>query len=180
MIRYHITDRKAVGGTDALLALLARNVAAGVDYFQIREKDLPDRELYALTAAACRLGARVLVNSRVDIAIAAGAAGVHLPADAIPPAEWRRITPPGFLIAISCHSAGELATPGADFAVYGPVFRPLSKQDSRTPAGIEGLAEACRVSPIPVLALGGITEENVASCIAAGAAGIAAITLFQR
>jgi len=181
MKRYYITDRKQAGGVVALLDCIARN--AGVDWIQIREKDLPARELSDLVwrALAVAGSSKVLVNSRVDVALACGAHGVHLPAGSIAPREWRRIVPAGFLIGVSCHTLDELrAAEGADFAVYGPVFRPLSKEDPRPPLGLEGLREGCRAARVPVLALGGLTWQNAAECVAAGAAGVAGITLFQR
>src|SRR5437879_8384280 len=101
MICCYITDRRAIGGVPAVLDAIARNIAAGVDWIQIREKDLSAREMLDLTRCALALpnqtGAKILVNTRVDVALAAGAAGVHLPAGSIPPRTWRAITPPGFL-----------------------------------------------------------------------------------
>lgn len=184
MNRCHITDRKALGGIEPLLACIARNDAAGIDLIQIREKDLSPRELTALVRdalALCR-SARVIVNTRVDVALACGAAGAHLPADSPPPSAWRPIAPPGFLIGVSCHDIDELQRAereGADYALFAPVFRPLSKQDDRPPHGIEGLRAACAAVHIPVYALGGITAENKIHCVHAGAAGVAGITLFQ-
>lgn len=184
MIRCHITDRRAAGGVDALLALIERNARAGVGWIQIREKDLDARSLAALVQEALRRcgAAKVIVNSRADVALACGAAGLHLPADSPPPSAWRPICPPGFLIGVSCHTVEELAEAergGADYALFAPVFRPLSKDDPRAPHGLEGLRRACASVRIPVLALGGITAENAGSCFDAGAAGVAGITLFQ-
>ena len=185
MKRYHITDRKQIGGTEQLLACIERNAAAGVEMVQLREKDLSARELAALVRAALRVcgTARVLVNSRVDLALACGAHGVHLPADSPGTSAWRRLTPSGFLIGVSCHEVEELRRAegeGADFAVFGPVFRPLSKADTRTPIGLDGLRAGVATVRMPVFALGGVTDENAAWCVAAGAAGVAGITLFQR
>ncbi|MGJ5817735.1 thiamine phosphate synthase [Paludibaculum fermentans] len=184
MNRYQITDRKSAGSLDALLASIARSDAAGVGMIQVREKDLDTRALCALVAqvlSICR-NARVLVNSRVDVALACGAHGVHLPGGSMEPAVWRPILPAGFLMGVSCHDLDELAAAeagGADFAVFGPVFRPLSKQDDRACLGLDGLRKAAGAVKIPVYALGGITWENAASCVEAGAAGVAGITLFQ-
>jgi thiamine-phosphate diphosphorylase len=150
---------------------------------QIREKDLPARDLFDLVRAAIATGAKIIVNSRMDVALAAGAAGVHLPAGSPPPDRWRAIAPPGFLIGASCHSVEEVraaAQHGADYVVFGPVFAPRSKSTMLDPRGLELLEQAARASPIPVLALGGITSENAAACVGHGAAGIAAISLFQR
>lgn len=178
MLRYYITDRRA---SQDILASISRAVQSGVDLIQIREKDLPARELLQLTQQAVLRAAgsstKILVSERLDIAIAAGAHGIHLPSRSILPSEYRRIAPPGFLIGVSCHSETELAeTAGADFAVYGPVFETPGKG---VPAGLGGLRRAARSSPVPLLALGGITEENAAACIEAGAAGVAAIRMFQ-
>jgi thiamine-phosphate pyrophosphorylase len=182
VIRYYITDRQRAGGAEQMLASIARN-AAGVDWIQIREKDLGGRELSRLVRQALEVAgpALVLVNTRVDVALACGAHGVHLPAGSLPPGEVRRIVPAGFLIGVSCHTAEELReAEGADFAVYGPVFRPLSKEDPRPPLGIEGLRAGCKVAGIPVLALGGVTPERDGKCIAAGAAGVAGISRWDR
>lgn len=184
MIRCHITDRRAAGGVEALLSVIERNARSGIEWIQIREKDLDARSLAALVEQALLRagGARILVNSRADIALACGAAGLHLPADSPPPSAWRPICPPGFLIGVSCHGIDDLIEAeqrGADYAFFSPVFRPLSKDDPRPVHGLEGLRRACAAVRIPVLALGGITAENAPLCLAAGAAGVAGITLFQ-
>jgi thiamine-phosphate diphosphorylase len=114
------------------------------------------------------------------VAIAAGAAGVHLPSGSPAARFWRR---PGFLIGVSCHTVEDVRqaeADGADYAVFGPVFPPLSKLPVLEPRGIEGLSQAAAAVRIPVLALGGITSENIAACISAGAAGVAGISLFQK
>lgn len=184
MILCHITDRRSAGGVEALLALIERNARAGVGWIQIREKDLDARSLALLVQEALRRcgSAKVLVNSRADVALACGAAGLHLPADSPPPSAWRPVCPPGFLIGVSCHTVEELREAeraGADYALFAPVFRPLSKDDARPPHGLEGLRRACAAVRIPVLALGGVTAENARLCAEAGAAGAAAITWFQ-
>ena len=185
MLLYYITDRRQFSGD--ILAKISESTVAGVDYIQLREKDLSTRELEALAlriknpelktgnSKSC-----LLINSRPDVAMAAGAQGIHLPANEISPREvrriWRGSTRP--LIAVSCHHEDEVsraAAEGADFAVFGPVFEKINT----TPQGLASLRAACRNS-IPVLALGGITLANARSCLDAGAAGIAAIRLFQE
>ena len=168
-----------------MLEAIARNIAAGVDWIQIREKDLSARELLELVRLALpnTTGSKILVNTRVDVALAAGAAGVHLPAGSIPPHAWRAIAPPEFLIGVSCHTVDEVRaaeTDRADYAVFGPVFAPLSKGSDLAPRGLDALAEAAGAVKIPVLALGGVTRDRIAACLAAGAAGVAGISLFQN
>jgi thiamine-phosphate pyrophosphorylase len=182
---YYITDRKALPGED-LLPIIEQAVAAGIDLIQIREHDLPVRRLLALVEETVkRAGAgptRILVNDRLDVAVAASAAGVHLPAHGFPVEEVRR-SYPDLLIGASTHNLDELrraADGGADFAVFGPVFETPSKKAYGPPVGLEKLAEAVRAVNIPLLALGGVTLENAADCLRAGVAGLAAITLFQQ
>ncbi|MGE5489331.1 MAG: thiamine phosphate synthase [bacterium] len=187
MLRYYITDSRSAGGVRAVLGYIAAALSRGVDRIQIREKHLPARELMALVTEAVALaepyGARILVNHNTGIALVCGAHGVHLTSDDVPPPRIRAIAPPGFLIAVSCHSVADVraaAESGADFAVFGPVFHTPSKERYGSPLGLAQLGEACRAVSIPVLALGGVDETNAPACIAAGAAGIAAIRMFQR
>jgi thiamine-phosphate pyrophosphorylase len=182
---YYITDRKWLPGED-LLPIIEQTVAAGIDLIQIRERDLPVRRLLALVEEAVKAASagstRILVNDRLDVAVAAGAAGVQLPAHGFSVEEVRR-NYPELLIGASTHNLDELrraADGGADFAVFGPVFETPSKKAYGPPLGLEKLAEAVRAVNIPVLALGGVTLENAADCLRAGAAGLAAISLFQQ
>jgi thiamine-phosphate pyrophosphorylase len=195
---YYITDRRQFAGgaqeqEERLLAKIAECVAAGVEYIQLREKDLEARELENLAhkAMAAIEGSRtkLLINARTDVALACGAHGVHLPANAIAPSEVRSIfvragrSEP--VIGVSAHSNSEVASAeshGASFAVFGPVFE---KKGSANREGLEQLREICHRTeaaqpPMPVWALGGITLENAGLCAGAGAAGIAAIRLFQQ
>ena len=138
--------RCCITGSPARLDVVARNLAAGVEWIQIRDKDLSARALFELVTAAMKLpnphGSKIIVNTRADVAIAAGAAGVHLPSGSPAARFWRQT---GFLIGVSCHTLEEVRqaqAEGADYAVFGPVFTPLSKSSVLEPRGLEGLAQA--------------------------------------
>lgn len=187
MIRYYITDRKAIGGTAPLLDAVARALADGVEYIQLREKDLPARDMAELVRAVMRLdkpkSSRILVNDRADIALACGAHGVHLPGDSLAPRSLRSILPDHSTIGVSCHSMADLRraeAEGADLVVFGPVFFTPSKAAYGAPQGVERLREAASAVRIPVLALGGVTQSNARECMEAGARGIAGISMFQE
>lgn len=202
MLLCYVTDRHLLNeapALDDLLQCIACAAAAGVDWIQIREKDLSARELVDFTrravAAVHRDAARsktrppqVIVNDRIDVALAAGAAGVHLSSASIPAAEvvdWLRAgnAPVTFTVGVSCHSLDEaVATEkaGASYVFFGPVYETPSKLSFGAPQGVEKLAEACRSVHIPVLAIGGMTEANAPACFRAGASGIAAIRMFQQ
>jgi len=191
----YVTDRRSLApgaGAEEPRASILRAIAAGIDWIQIREKDLPARELLRLAqqavAAAAGTATRILVNDRLDVALAAGAAGVHLGGESAPVAEvarWLRAgnAPAEFRIGASCHSLAEAHAAeraGADYIFFGPVFATPSKLAFGLPQGIERLREVCGSVRIPVLAIGGIAAENAAECMRSGTAGIAAIRLFQE
>ena len=185
MIRCYITHSQTLAN-ESLLDAIGRNLAEGVTWIQIREKDLDARSLFELVAAVRQLpnphASKILVNSRVDVALAAGVNGAHLPAGSPAPRVWRQIAPADFMIGVSCHSVEEVREAqdhGADYALFGPVFAPISKSTGIEPRGLEDLARAAAAVRMPVLALGGVTRENSAACFAAGAAGVAGISLFQ-
>lgn len=203
--------RQPFDARKTLLEKIAAATTAGVDWIQIREKDLSGKECSSLMREALRLVAssspgaaakasissrieareqdstRMLVNDRLDVALAAHAAGVHLGEKSLPPEEARRLVnsfrKEDFLIGVSCHSveaAKAAERGGADYLFFGPVFATASKAAYGAPQGLENLAEVCRAVAVPVLAIGGITLENAADCLSAGASGITAIRLFQE
>jgi thiamine-phosphate pyrophosphorylase len=197
LLLYYITDRSQFAGDEAvrrsrLLSTMAQAARCGVDYIQLREKDLSTRDLETLAGATLRtenqkLKTVFLINSRADIALACGAQGVHLRSNDISPSEVKKIwtqygagAPARVTVGVSCHTRAEVARAAqesADIAVFGPVFE--KKKGDACLTGLTALEEACQEN-IPVLALGGITLENAEACIQAGAAGIAAIRLFQE
>jgi len=159
-----------------------RAVERGATVLQLRDPDASaralEREAAGLVAAA---PVPVVVSGRADLALAAGAAGVHLPERDLPVAAARRLLGPGRLVGRSVHSAAaarEAADDGADYVVFGPVFASAS-HPGRAPAGLEALREVVAGTPIPVLAIGGVDAGRAAACRAAGAAGFAAITYFR-
>jgi thiamine-phosphate pyrophosphorylase len=170
---------------DRLVARIAAAARAGVHLVQIRERDLDGRALFELVRACVdavrATRTRVLVNDRVDVAVAAGAHGVHLRSDSLPAARARAITPPGFLIGRSVHDAGEArrvtADGAVDYVIFGPVFETASKP-GKPAAGLAALSAAVAATSVPVLAVGGMSRDRIAAITATGAAGIAAIGLF--
>jgi thiamine-phosphate pyrophosphorylase len=193
----YVTDRRALSDPADLIGRIARAASAGIPWIQIREKDLSTRELLALARAAVTVAAensapespvRIIVNDRLDVALAARAAGVHLAESSIPVAavnEWRRrgVSTNAIMLGASCHSVEAARTAerdGADYVFFGPVFATPGKARFGPPQGLKRLEEVSRSVKIPVLAIGGITAENAGECIAAGAAGIAAIRMFQE
>jgi thiamine-phosphate pyrophosphorylase len=205
-----VTDRKALAAARAsfvsrtglpssesirLLGECIRRAAAergwGQRWIQIREKDMDGRALVELARFAVReasaASARVLINDRLDVALAANAAGVHLGEQSLPlevVADWRRSAGrPDFMIGVSTHSleaARAAERGGADYVFFGPVFATPSKAEYGAPQGIARLREVCAAVTIPVLAIGGVTYENMFVCLEAGAAGVAAIRWFQN
>jgi thiamine-phosphate pyrophosphorylase len=177
---------------ERLLEKISEAARIGIDFVQLREKDLPTREMESLAREAVRRvktsggKTRLVVNSRSDVALVGGADGVHLRSKDVSPEDvrtiWRESKGAGEpVIAVSCHTAAEVAAAeaaGADFVVFSPVFEKRSSPDTRI-AGLELLRSVCR-GKIPVLALGGVTPQNADLCVEAGADGIAGIRLFQE
>ena len=169
-----------------LLDRLTEAAVAGADIIQVRERLLCDRDLAGFTETLVERVAmtptRILVNDRTDIALAANAHGVHLKSDGPAAADVRSLVPPGFIVGRSIHSAAEaraLSADGAyDYLLFGTVFNSDSKPEGHPVAGLGGLREACAATSLPVLAIGGIGLERARPVIEAGAAGIAAISLF--
>ena len=186
-----VTDRRRLAGAGdepaaerCLVAQVRDAVDAGVDLVQIRERDLEDARLAHLVseavAIACATATAVVVNDRLDVAMACGASGVHLRADSMSPSAARAIAPRGFLIGCSVHGAEEAARVAADvdYLIAGTIFSTASKPGADRWLGDVGLAEVVRAARVPVLAIGGVTLARMARVAAAGAAGIAAIGLF--
>ena len=169
----------------ALVDRIAAAARSGVHLIQIRQPDFNALPLMRLVADAVRAvegtAARIVVNDRLDVALAAGAHGLHLRADSFAAARVRSAVPPGFLIGRSVHSVDEVDRAdngaGLDYLICGTIFGTTSKPDVR-PAGLGVLAAVCRKVAVPVLAIGGIQETRLPSVAHAGAAGFAAIGLF--
>ena len=180
-----ITDRRSLDGD--LLEFIELCLTAGLDAVQIREKDLEAKPLYELCRRARDLPnprqAKLILNGRVDVALAAKLDGVHLPSDSLPIDEVRKVAGTEFVIGKSCHSLEDIhraEAGGADYAYYSPIFESTSKPEYGPALGLAALERACREVEVPLYALGGVTEANAAGCLAAGAAGIASISLFQQ
>lgn len=215
MLIYYITDRTQFAGGEGerrtqLLQTIRAAAAAGVDYIQLREKDLPIREFESLSRQTLQLiraegRARLLINHRTDVALAVGADGVHLTGTDIAASDARALAAKScpaaqFLIAASCHSAQEVRlaeSHGADFAVLAPIFEKVNVEKAnvvKNGIGLEELRRAARKEEnpdlrveagdtrrsFPVFALGGVDLGRASQCGAAGAAGIAGIRLFQQ
>ena len=218
MLTYYITDRSQFAGSETeqraqVLRTIRQAAAAGVDYIQLREKDLTVRELERLAREALQAvrgegPARLLINHRTDVALAAGADGVHLTGSDIAASDARALASGcaveqragdperRFLVAVSCHSAQQVRLAeahGADFAVLAPVFEKVSAEQATEGIGLDELRRVTQTwesdlrveagenrGSIPVFALGGVDVERAPLCAAAGAAGIAGIRIFQQ
>jgi thiamine-phosphate pyrophosphorylase len=200
MLRYAITDRAHFSGDEfarqtALLRQASALATEGVDFLQLREKNLDPATLAALaqnilvTLRAHSPTPKLLINSRADIAVATAADGVHLTSTPgqLTPAQIRQLYASANLpkptVSVSCHTLSEVAQArdsGVTLILFGPVFEKVVPEKNIPGIGLDVLRTAClTAAPTQVLALGGITAENTAACLAAGAAGIAAIRLFQ-
>jgi thiamine-phosphate pyrophosphorylase len=178
-----ITDRTMVALGHTLLSALEAAMSGGITAVQLREKDLPAaallplaRELRDLTR---RYDARLLINDRIDLALAVQADGVHLGGHSMPADVVRRLTGPDMLIGVSTHSVTDVqraAELGADFVTFGPVYATPSKAAYGPPQGLQALAEACLATSLPVFALGGITPQRLSETLQTGVAGIALIS----
>lgn len=201
----YVTDSQSLGLAEPrsnILAKIGAAIAAGVDWVQIREKEMLARELVAMARAAVKLtsrkpptpgeadrpGSLVLINDRLDVALAVDAAGLHLGRQSLPVHDvigWRRRgkTARDFMVGLSCHTIDELRQAeeaGADYAFFGPIFDTPAKRHFGPPLGIAKLAAACQATRVRVIAIGGVTLENSKECLQAGGAGIAAIRMFQQ
>ncbi|MFB3817334.1 MAG: thiamine phosphate synthase [Candidatus Methylomirabilales bacterium] len=179
---YLVTDRHQAGGRE-LVEVVEQALLGGVRAVQLREKDLPTDQLYRLAerllARTRARGAALLVNDRVDVAMAVGADGVHLGRGSLPPEEARRLLGPGALVGVSCHSVAEVreaAQGGADFVVLGPIYATPSKARYGPPLSPAVLRAAREALSIPILAIGGITAARIPEAIQAGADGVALIS----
>jgi thiamine-phosphate pyrophosphorylase len=197
----YVTDRRSLAASESeaerlLVEKIAAASASGIDWVQIREKDLPAKQLASLippTVTSSPLGrdakggARLILNDRLDLALTAGLSAVHLGESSLLVREAKELASRvagerEFLVGVSCHSlesAKAAQRDGADYIFFGPVFATPSKAAFGLPQGLDRLARVCEEVSIPVLAIGGISAENAQSCLWAGASGIAAIRLFQ-
>lgn len=183
---YYITDRTRLHGA-SLITRIRRAIKWGVDFIQIREKDLDDRALFDLTRSAVAFAqgtkCRILVNGRADIALAAGAHGVHLPSTGLQIADIRPWVPDDLCLGVSVHTLPEIrraCAQGANYLLLGHIFPTESKAGHGSPLGLRRLKSACSLSSVPVLGLGGIRLDLIGSVLGAGAAGVAGISLFQE
>jgi len=179
---YVVTDRQLTAGRPLHLVVEAA-LRGGARAFQLREKDLSPRDLYPLALEMRQLtrtyGAHLLINDRVDVALAVDADGVHLTTTSLPATVARQLLGPGRLIGVSTHSIAEAQTAadeGADFVVFGPVFYTPSKAPYGEPVGLNALQAVRAAINLPILAIGGVKKANLDQVLAAGASGIAVIS----
>ena len=188
-----VTDRRRLAGAGAPLEASRRCLvdqarfaaAAGIDLMQVRERDLDAADLASVVTSLLEAvrgsRTRILVNDRIDVALACGADGVHLRSDSIDAADARRLAPAGFLIGRSVHHPDDaVRAAGADYLIAGTVFPSASKPEAERWLGLAGLEAVVRAARVPVLAIGGIAAERMGEIAATGAAGVAAIGLFMR
>ncbi len=180
---YLITDRRLFAGATLLYEAVEAALQAGIRAVQLREKDLPLREMlamaYRLREITVRHGARLLVNDRIDVAMAVAADGVHLGRESMPAGAARKVVGEGMLIGVSTHSVAEARDAereGADFVTLGPVYRTASKLRYGPPLGTDVLVQAKAAVAVPVFAIGGITQEKITEVREAGADGVAVIS----
>jgi len=191
----YVTDRRGFAGPPeawekVLLAKIEQAAKAGVDWIQLREKDLSGKQLSALAGEATGIAgaSAILINDRLDVACAVKAGGVHLGEHSLPVGEAKRfiaerVGEGNLLVGASLHSleaAIQAENDGANYVIFGPVFATPAKAGFGAPQGLPSLRKVCAKLKIPVLAIGGITLENARECLEAGATGIAAIRLFQQ
>jgi thiamine-phosphate pyrophosphorylase len=183
----YITDRTPFASFTAFSDFLVKAAKSEIDLIQIRERNLDTRALVKLVSHALASAradvSRIVINDRLDVALATGAAGVHLGARSLPACMVRKIIPPDFLAGVSCHSLDEAVSAeaaGADYVLLGPIFETPSKLAFGPPLGLATIETAAHNVKLPVLALGGVTVERVKSCVEAGASGIAGIRIFQE
>ena len=191
MMLHLVTDRRRLSpsadeaaATAALLEQAGYAVAAGIDVIQVREHDLEGRQLAQLTARLVALTrgsrTRVVVNDRLDVALATGADGVHLRGDSFDAARLRPCVPPGFLVGRSVHSPADARAAGpVDYLIAGTVWATSSKPDGHPLLGPEGLAAVVAASAAPVLAIGGVRPDRADRVVIAGAVGVAAIGIWM-
>jgi len=183
---YYVTDRRQLAGI-TFESCIRRALQWGVDFIQIREKDLSDRILFEqvrrIVVLANGTKCRIMVNGRADIARAAGAHGVHLPSTGLRVKDVQSWLPDNFLVGISVHTEEEIeraCDEGADYVLLGHIFPTPSKSGLGKPVGLELLKIFCANFSIPIFALGGIRADRIASVLKTGAMGIAGVSLFQK
>lgn len=183
---YLVTDRHQTGGRP-LDVVVREALSGGVRAVQLREKDLPVRELFRwaekLRSLTAEFGARLLINDRVDVCMAVGADGVHRRADSLPIPAVRRILGPERLIGQSVHSASETVEAqreGADFVVLGPIYDTPSKRAMGKPLGLSEIRSAAVQVVMPIFAIGGIRSDRIQEVIRSGARGVAVISALLK